>query len=96
MAVRNIFFRYGAGSRSFVWAVAPLVVASATTPTSHTCEFALAGWVTTRVELSEARNAHQRCVEARVTACTAEQGRVRLLEERLRLIRNYVEGYCRR
>jgi hypothetical protein len=64
--------------------------------TSLTCEFALSGWVLTQLELAEARSAERACRRARSSACTAEQGRVVSLEQRLRLLRNYVNGYCRR
>ena len=63
---------------------------------SLTCEFALAGWIATEVELGEARSAYRACRRARHSACTAEQGRVQSLEQQLRLLRNYVNGYCRR
>ena len=63
---------------------------------SLTCEFALAGWISTELELGEARGAYRACRRARQSACTTEQGRVRSLEQQLRLLRNYVNGYCRR
>lgn len=63
---------------------------------SHTCEFAVSGWVATQLELAEARSAYRDCRRGRQSACTAEQGRIRALEDRLRLLRNYVDGYCRR
>jgi hypothetical protein len=63
---------------------------------SLTCEFAVAGWISTELELGEARGAYRACRRARQSACTAEQGRVRSLEQQLRLLRNYVNGYCRR
>ena len=63
---------------------------------SQTCEFAVAGWLATQVELRDARRDYDACTEARTRACTAEQGRVRLLRERLRLVRNYLDSYCRR
>jgi hypothetical protein len=63
---------------------------------SLTCEFALAGWISTELELGEARGAYRACRRARQSACTAEQGRVQALEQQLRLLRNYVNGYCRR
>ena len=63
---------------------------------SLTCEYAVAGWVSTEIELGEARSAYRACRRARQSACTAEQGRVRSLEQQLRLLRNYVNGYCRR
>jgi hypothetical protein len=63
---------------------------------SLTCEFALAGWIATEVDLGEARRAYRDCRRARQSACTAEQGRVQALEQQLRLLRNYVDGYCRR
>jgi hypothetical protein len=63
---------------------------------SLTCEFAIAGWAATQIELAEARGAYRACRREHQSACTAEQGRVRMLEQRLRLMRNYVNGYCRR
>ena len=63
---------------------------------TQTCEFALAGWIGTQVELQQARGDYRACAREHRTACTAEQGRIRLLEERLKLLRNYVDGYCRR
>ena len=77
-------------------AAAVLAQPSANAQSSHTCEFALAGWVGTQLELGEARAAYGNCVRARTVSCTAEQGRIRLLEQRLRLLRNYIDGYCRR
>ena len=73
-----------------------LFASSAAAQSSRTCEFALAGWIGTQLELQEARSAYQACTRAHRTACTAEQGRVRSLEQRLKLLRNYVDGYCRR
>lgn len=63
---------------------------------SLTCEYALAGWIATEIDLGEARRAYRECRRARQSACTAEQGRVQALEQQLRLLRNYVDGYCRR
>ena len=94
--------RRGISSLRFVHRVLAAIAAGALAPTagagqvSHTCEFALAGWLGTQIELREGRAAYQACLKARVVACTAEQGRVRLLEERLRLLRGYVDRYCRR
>ncbi|HET9427007.1 MAG TPA: hypothetical protein VFO69_01465 [Allosphingosinicella sp.] len=73
-----------------------LVAAPAAGQSSQTCEFALLGWISTQLELREARRAQRACTDEQRTACTAEQGRVRALELRLRLLRNYVDGYCRR
>ena len=63
---------------------------------SLTCEYAVAGWISTEIELGQARSAYRACRQARQSACTAEQGRVHALEQQLRLLRNYVDGYCRR
>ena len=63
---------------------------------SQTCEFTLAGWLGTQVELQEARGAYRECRREARSACTAEQGRVQSLEQHLRLLRNYIDGYCRR
>src|SRR5690349_9974654 len=63
---------------------------------SSTCQFAFAGWISTQLELREARSAHRACRREARTACTAQQGRIHDLEQRLRLLRNYVDGYCRR
>ncbi|HEX6260228.1 MAG TPA: hypothetical protein VFZ51_06210 [Woeseiaceae bacterium] len=65
-------------------------------PSSRICEFAVAGWVATRLELQEARDAYRACLRARRAACTAEQERIQTLDHQLRLLRNYVDGYCRR
>lgn len=64
--------------------------------TSRTCEYAVAGWFATQLDLGEARTAYRACTRARASACTAEQGRVRTLEQQLRLLRQYLDGYCRR
>ena len=56
----------------------------------------MAGWLSTQIELGEARAAFRTCIRARNAACTAEQGRIRALEQRMRLLRNYIDGYCRR
>lgn len=79
-----------AGTGALAWSGA------AAAQSSQTCEFALAGWVSTQLELQEARTAYRACRREHRTACTAEQGRVRTLEQRLRLMRNYIDGYCRR
>ena len=71
-------------------------VSPASAQSSTTCEFALVGWVSTQVELQEARRQYETCTRAHRTACTAESGRVQSLEQRLKLLRNYVDGYCRR
>lgn len=63
---------------------------------SLTCEFAIGGWLSTQVELQEARSAYRACRREARTACTAEQGRIQTLEQRVRLLRNYIDGYCRR
>ena len=84
---RLLLLRAGAG----LIAAAGPVAASA-----QTCDFAVAGWIATRIELQEARRDYQACLRALRTSCTAEEGRVRDLEQRLRLLNNYVEGYCRR
>jgi hypothetical protein len=76
------------------WAVVHPLAAHA--QASRTCEFALAAWVATRLELQEAREARRLCGDARFHACTSEEGRVRNLEQRLVLVRQYIEGYCRR
>jgi hypothetical protein len=92
----------GSGSAGIVvFASAALmpVAQAATVPggqASLTCEFAVAGWAATQVELAEARSAYRTCRREHQSACTAEQGRVRTLEQRLTLMRNYVNGYCRR
>lgn len=74
-------------------ALAPAPVAGAQ---SSTCEFAAAGWISTQMELRDARRAYRACIREGRTSCTAEQGRVRLLEQRLKLLRNYLDGYCAR
>ena len=56
----------------------------------------MAGWLATQVELGEARSAYRECRRAAHSACTAEQGRIQTLEQQLRLLRNYIDGYCRR
>jgi hypothetical protein len=86
-------------SRSLRWLCVGAGLIGAAWPAAapaQTCDFAIAGWIATRVELQEARSAYQACLRAHRTSCTAEEGRVRDLEQRLRLLNNYVEGYCRR
>jgi hypothetical protein len=73
-----------------------LPLAPAAAQSSQTCEFTVAGWLATQVELREARTAYRACAREHRTACTAEQGRVQALEQQLRLLRNYIDGYCRR
>ena len=77
-------------------AVVAITLPAANAQSSHTCEFALAGWIASQMELGEARAAYRDCIRARNSACTAEQGRIRTTEQRLRLLRNYIDGYCRR
>ena len=62
----------------------------------RTCDFALAGWLSTQGELEEAQAAFRMCREERKAACKVERGRVRMLEQRVRLLRNYVDRHCRR
>lgn len=80
----------------FLGLAAALVASPAAAQSTRTCEFAVAGWLTTQVERREARAAYRDCIRAGARACTAEQGRVQLLEQRLRLMRTYIDGYCRR
>jgi hypothetical protein len=80
----------------FLGLAAAVAGSAAAAQSTRTCEFAVAGWFTTQIELREARAAYRDCSQARTRACTAEQGRVQLLEQRLRLMRNYIDGYCRR
>ena len=65
-------------------------------PASQTSEFAVLGWVAVQVELAEAREALRGCLRDRRAACTSHQGRVGLLEQQLRLLRNFVNMYCSR
>ena len=81
-------------------ALATAAVGAATAPgggqASLTCEFAVSGWIATQLELAEARRAYRDCRRAGQSACTTEQARIQSLEQRLSLLRNYVNGYCRR
>jgi hypothetical protein len=61
---------------------------------SRSCEFALDGRLSTQMELEEAQAAFLACKEERKTACKAARGRVRMLEQRLRLLRNYLDRHC--
>lgn len=74
----------------------PTLPAPAFAQATAACEYALAGWAATRLELAEARAALRACRREGRTACTAEQGRVQAAEQQLRLLRQYVDGYCRR
>jgi hypothetical protein len=61
----------------------------------RTCELALDGRLSTQMELEEAQAAFLACKEERKTACKAARGRVRMLEQRLRLLRSYLDRHCR-
>ena len=63
---------------------------------SRTCDFALSGWLGAQAELEEAQVAYLECREARKSRCRAARGRVRMLEQRVKLLRNYVDRHCRR
>jgi hypothetical protein len=60
------------------------------------CDFALDGWLVAQMELEEAQTAFLACKEERKAGCKVERGRVRMLEQRVRLLRNYVDRHCRR
>lgn len=62
----------------------------------RTCDFALDGWLVAQVELEQARTAFLACKEERKAACKVERARVRMLDQRVRLLRNYVDRHCRR
>lgn len=62
---------------------------------SRTCEYALDGRLSTQIELEEAQAAFLSCREERKAACKAARARVRMLEQRLRLLRNYLDRHCR-
>ena len=53
---------------AFCGAAALALGAAAAAQPSHTCEFALTGWLGTEVELEEARAAYPSCIEARTTS----------------------------
>ena len=81
-----------------VVAIGVLAFASAATAAqaSGTCEFSVAALVATRIQLQEAKSAHQACARARRTKCTAEKSRMRELEQHLKLLGNYLDRYCMR
>lgn len=62
---------------------------------SRSCEFALDGRLNTQMELEEAQAAYLACREERKAPCKAARGRVRMLEQRLRLFRSYLDRHCR-
>jgi hypothetical protein len=63
---------------------------------SLTCDYAVAAWAMTQIELAEARANLRACRRERRTACTAQQGQLTAIEQRVVLLRNYIEGYCSR
>lgn len=62
----------------------------------RTCDSALAGWLSAQTELEGVQAEFLACREERKAACKAERARVRMLEQRVRLLRNYVDRHCRR
>jgi hypothetical protein len=93
---RAVLHHFSVASCLAVIACASFVQPSPAAAQSATCQFAVAGWLGARLELQQARKAYRDCLSARRTACTAEHGRVRQLEQQIRLMRNYVDGYCTR
>ena len=95
----NIMLPSLQGARGLVTGVAAATLAlSGAVASDHgrTCDFALDGWLVAQVELEEAQAAFLACREERKAACKAERGRARMLEQRVRLLRNYVDRHCRR
>lgn len=95
----NIMLPLPRAARGLVTGIAAATLAfSGAVAADHdrTCDFALDGWLVAQVELEEARTAFLACREERKAACKAERGRVRMLEQRVRLLRNYVDRHCRR
>ena len=78
--------------------IASLALAStgAAAQTSATCEFTVAALFATRLQRQEAKKAYQDCVRSGRTKCTAEEGRMRELEQHLKLLSNYLDRYCMR
>lgn len=94
----NIMLPLSQAARGLVTGVAAATLAfSGAVASDHdrTCDFALDGWLVAQVELEEAQAALLACKE-RNAACKVERGRVRMLEQRVRLLRNYVDRHCRR
>ena len=75
---------------------AALSAAAASAQTSPTCQSALAALLGIRVAIEEAKGDRRSCIRRGHTMCTAEEGRIRELEQQLALVRNYVERYCAR
>ena len=63
---------------------------------SPSCQFAVTAYVATQVEIESARKAHRRCKEARLSACQVELARIRDLQHRLKMARDYIDRYCTR
>jgi hypothetical protein len=64
--------------------------------TSGTCEFTVAALFATRIELQNAKKGYQECMRSNRTKCTAEESRMRELEQHLKLLSNYLDRYCMR
>lgn len=73
-----------------------LASASAAAQTSATCEFTIAALFATRIELQNAKKGYRDCMRSARTKCTAEESRMRELEQHLKLLSNYLDGYCTR
>jgi hypothetical protein len=65
-------------------------------PPTHTCAYAMLALAAIQIDLAEARRMQSDCIRERRTACTSAQGRVQMLEQQARLVRNYVDVYCAR
>lgn len=63
---------------------------------SPTCQSAIAALIGLQFAIEEEKADHRRCMQSGRTTCTAEEGRVRELEQQRKLVRNYLERYCSR
>lgn len=62
---------------------------------SASCQVAVTAYVATQVELEPARKAHRRCKEEGVSG-QVEFARIQDLQQRLKMVHDYIERYCTR
>ena len=61
---------------------------------SPICQFAITAYVVTQLELESARKSASDCTKKGRGSCKGEFGRIRELQHRLKLARDYLDRYC--
>lgn len=63
---------------------------------SPVCEFAVAALLATQLDLSSASRSYRHCSKDPRNSCKVELGRVRDLQQKVKLTRRYLDRYCMR